>query len=322
MHLFSYSGVIKSYQTCHWSPHYRTDYYKNASREGLGARSHQATTNMTEHQDPTNVKITNIECVDSLELKSILSINKSLSLKMMLLNPWSINSLRKFNNFVMLLGYLDANFDIMVLPESWICESMKQLYNINGYNALHSCRDDTGKGGVVIYIRKEHVILDSKIIYEHQYNIIQVDVKLNNSETMNIIALYRPPGMISTDVSYFLSRLEQLLSNNNMRKCVIMGDMNFDPKDNTMPIIRYLNILESFSFKICNENVTREASRTKLDHVCTNFYEEKEHLILTCPLQSDDILKTDHSIVSTLIDFSIQGNPRTSTTQNFESSKN
>lgn len=90
--------------------------------------------------------------------------------------------------------------------------------------------------------------------------------------------------------------------------------MNIDPKENTLQANKYLNLLESFSFKICNEHNTRESSNRRLDHLCTNFFENRQHKILTCPLTKDDVFRSDHSIIITLLDSRIRTNLRNTET--------
>lgn len=263
---------------------------------------------VTSFEDVAIERINNTKCTDVLQLKTLLAQQQQQSqqstLKIMLLNPWSINSMKKFGDFVSLLGYIDGNFDILALPESWICDSSKQIYQINGYNAIHSCRDDAGKGGIALFYQTTHRILSQDTFYEHQCNIVQTVIGLNEIEKFNIIAFYRPPGITSANSTKFIERLEQLLYLNDSKKCILMGDMNLDPSEDTLHVNRYLNLLESFSFKICNEHITREVSKRRLDHVCTNFYDKKQHAIFTCPLSKDDLLKSDHSIIATLIELS------------------
>lgn len=43
--------------------------------------------------------------------------------------------------------------------------------------------------------------------------------------------------------------------------------------------------------------MTREASQTRIDHVWSNFSYENDHLVFTFPIEKDDIIKTDHSLI-------------------------
>ena len=41
---------------------------------------------------------------------------------------------------------INENCDLLVLAETWLNESETQLYELQGYNAVHLCRIDRGGG--------------------------------------------------------------------------------------------------------------------------------------------------------------------------------
>lgn len=246
--------------------------------------------------------ITNEKCTDTLDLKDKCNqqFPSSLDIKFMLLNPWSINSLSKFNDFKEVISYLDLQFDLIVVPESWILESQKDLYIIGGYSALHSCRGEEGKGGVTLFYRSTHQPIEFEIISEPTYNIIRAKFNIRNTR-LTVFAVYRTPPLIKREVTPFLDRLESLFEKHIGDKCIMLGDLNFHPSQSGSLMKLYMELLVSYDMKLCNTHPTREASQTLLDHVCLNFYHKKPLTILTCPLTDNDSLKTDHSIVVTVI---------------------
>lgn len=68
---------------------------------------------MIEPEEVSIAKIDNLKCTDTLHLKTILAQNDHLPIKVMLLNPRSINSMKKFGEFITLLGFLDCVLDIV-----------------------------------------------------------------------------------------------------------------------------------------------------------------------------------------------------------------
>lgn len=56
---------------------------------------------------------------------------------------------------------------------------------------------------------------------------------------------------------------------------MIVGDVNFDvlfnTKTNVGTVNKYLHLVESYDFKVCNDRITRPVSKTLLDHVTCNF---------------------------------------------------
>lgn len=255
------------------------------------------------HVDTQIPEVTNVKCIDTLELKNICDQQNTSSpkIKSLLLNPWSISSLSKFDNFKELADYLDQDLDIMVLPKSWLQESTKNLYNIPGYSALHSCRGDVGKGGVSLYYKRNHTLIDYETIYDHNCNIIRATLQMKGSK-YTILAVYRPPPLTNLNMEPFLNRLESLFESFKTHKCIMLGDLNIHPTRNERIIKQYMELLECYDFDLCNTEVTRESSQTILDHVCSNFCEETSMLILTCPLTANDALKSDHSIVMTIFE--------------------
>lgn len=242
----------------------------------------------------------NIKCNDLLDMKTKVKQMNQASMKMLLLNPWSISSMQKFGQFKELMHYLDTDFDVMTLPESWLCESLTQIYDIPGYQSLHSCRKDTGKGGVAFYYSQRHHLLSSKIISEVGYNIVQAELEINH-ESINFVSVYRTPELSLPSIRRFLKELEPILVNNDQRKCIVMGDMNVNLERETTYSQMYVSLLESYYFEICNTVITRESSKTRIDHVCSNFSTEKQHTIVTCPIETGGIIKTDHSLIVSFI---------------------
>lgn len=205
--------------------------------------------------------------------------------------------MEKFGNFLELIQQLNIEFDFMTVPESWICQSLTQLYDISGYNAIHSCRGDSQKGGVSFYYNEKYNLLNSTVISEVGYNIVQAEVELESNTSINVISIYRTPELLKASVKTLVKELEQLLVKNDRKQCIIMGDLNLNLDSPSTLTQKYTSLMDSYYFEICNSHVTREASKTRIDHVWSNVSYEKGHFVFTCPMEKDDIIKTDHSLI-------------------------
>lgn len=69
----------------------------------------------------------------------------------------------------------------------------------------------------------------------------------------------------------------------------------------TKLITLYTSLFESYCFEICTQEVTREAAKTRIDHVWSNMTQERSHIVLICPMKDDNVIKTDHSLILTRI---------------------
>lgn len=68
------------------------------------------------------------------------------------LNVRSASSLRKFNQLRNFICELYKLPDIIAIQETWFASCTASIYEIQGFNSVHSCRTD-GFGGTSIYIR-------------------------------------------------------------------------------------------------------------------------------------------------------------------------
>lgn len=157
-----------------------------------------------------------------------------------------------------------------MLTETWLYNTEIPLYTMDGYTAMHSCRNSRG-GGVAIYIKNtiRYQELNSSDP-EKPYNWICLSI---NDKKLILSVIYRPPSFPAHE---FLNEFEFILKkypNNH----IVIGDTNINLLDFNCPTVRdYNNMLALNGFKIVNKidtaNATRVAksSRTLIDHVISN----------------------------------------------------
>lgn len=189
------------------------------------------------------------------------------------INMRSISSITKFNKFKSIIAKLPRLPNIIAIQETWFHKDLVQLYNISGYNAIHSCRSD-GYGGTSIFINNN---LKYKIKVCESKNYIDCIVLS--------LTFYRSQ---KCETNRFLEHLEIMLRCLSQYPCVFAGDSNIDIL-NQHQSEELVNLLNSFNFVNCHNMITRPCSNTCIDHVYSN-------------LESVECKLSDHNIISCRLD--------------------
>lgn len=206
--------------------------------------------------------------------------NDFFNFNIFLLNARSIVNYDRFNNLKTMLSNTNIEFHLIVICETWIKDYMKSIYNLPGYNSIFSCRESRLGGGLVVFI-KENIKFD--LIEVKNTEVFSIDLELLiNNEKILVTALYRPPD---TNINDFLMDLNDHLFTLNSKNCnsILLGDINIDISEGNSSIntFKYKNILDLNGFHLCNHFVTRESSKTVLDHIISNFSSKYEFNIST-----------------------------------------
>ena len=112
-----------------------------------------------------------------MKTPSISPFNDTLSL--MHLNIRSIPS--NLTKLVQYLSNLNVNFDIIGISETWLNETNKYIYNLNGYNHVPLVRQDRVHGGVALFISASfsYRILNEISIVNKDIECIFIEIELN-----------------------------------------------------------------------------------------------------------------------------------------------
>lgn len=139
----------------------------------------------------------------------------------------NIRSLRnKLDDIVDIIGNKDyGEVHIMVLTETWIYDNETSSFNIEGFNAVHDCRNTRG-GGTSIYVRNSLSYTQNNLIVDLcECNVLSIHLV---QENLNIISVYRPPNCKIQD---FITELDKILESQR-RNCILVGDMNINLLEN------------------------------------------------------------------------------------------
>ena len=106
----------------------------------------------------------------------------------------------------------DKNVDILVIQETKINPILIDSYfDLDGYNLICRDRIENQGGGILVYVKKNHVVVEKSI----NYPIELVTMKLLvDKRKFNFICYYRPPHQNNS--VFFLNHLEQILNQSDL----------------------------------------------------------------------------------------------------------
>lgn len=103
----------------------------------------------------------------------------------------NIRSLRRnFTSLLVRINKIIKKIKLIILVETNINNIENSLYNIPGFNSIFLNREGKG-GGIAIYI-KENIDYVQISLNSNSFEIMQIDVKINNHIT-SLLSVYRPP---------------------------------------------------------------------------------------------------------------------------------
>lgn len=171
--------------------------------------------------------------------------------------------------------------DIAVICESRLTQSITQFFNITGYSAYHTTRED-GFGGLSIYVKSNisHQITTDMSNVE-RVHISKVRLGQNS---MNIFCVYRAPR---SDLNRFFEQIDDIMERHS--NVIVCGDMNLNLFSDTDPNVAklkglvesnscvFLNSLErdQFTFPIASGP---GAPGSLIDHFITDMLNKHYHL--------------------------------------------
>ena len=153
----------------------------------------------------------------------------------------SLNCQSLFSKFDELKAFIEIMrergifFNVICLQETWIAENMNiSLLNINGYELISQSRSCSRHGGLAIYLdsrfshRKLSVAETTQSLWEHQF--IEINSDSWNQKSLIIGNIYRLPRQLNDDITDFMKRFSDILSNfeDTTKEIMICGDFNID----------------------------------------------------------------------------------------------
>ena len=148
---------------------------------------------------------------------------------------------------------LQFSFTVVGLSETWLNESSRDLYAIDGYQHFNCIRDKKRGGGVSLFVKNNFNVISRTDLDVMSDNIEALFIELKQEETRlskNAIIgiIYRPPGQ---DIKDFCDKLAEILLKIKVedKLVYVMGDFNLNilESDNHLPTSNFIELMYSNS---------------------------------------------------------------------------
>ena len=206
----------------------------------------------------------------------------------------NIRSLQKnCDNLTSLINCLTYPPHIIALSETWLKDSTQHLYNLEGYEAYHTCRTDREHGGVSIYISTD---LHAEPIQQYTFaneDIEMCTIKLKLPSNYIFSVIYRPHSK-HVAVEEFAHTLHDILSQDLFMRnnTILLGDFNINLLEHAShpPTNYFLHSMQTLNYFPHISRPTRFPDSPNLgqplllDHIWTNFTPLSTSGILHCPI--------------------------------------
>ena len=229
------------------------------------------------HSGDINFDILRSDCkyITEGQIKDFFCLTDQASLNFLHINCRSLK--KNFGPITNLLNFLSGPLSAIMVTETWLSESLQDVFTIQGYNFFSKSRCNKSEGGVGIYVNAS---FDCKIrldlCYMNEYiECIFVECRHPGQQTIIVGSVYRPPN---SDVSLFNSDLLSILNNihlgsrNNL--VIIAGDFNLNLLSTISHAATadFVNNMMSYNFISTISNPTRitEQSATLIDNIFVN----------------------------------------------------
>ena len=181
---------------------------------------------------------------------------------------------KNIDEFLLYIENTKIKFDVLILVETWISPCTLPMCIIDGYQGFHSVRQTKKGGGVSIFIKDNYQCHEKLYINNDVLELIAINVEFSESESIDIIGLYRPPN---NNILSFNSNLEQTFNDLKIKSSntIIGGDFNIciSKGETDINITSFINLMSSFSLIPYITLPTRECSNTKslIDNIWSNM---------------------------------------------------
>lgn len=184
-------------------------------------------------------------------------------------------NLIRFENY---LESLKFNFSVIGLSETWLSDSNKQCYALQGYNHISQCRPNKTGGGVSLFVKDS---LSFKVRHEFARNELYIEAlfieipkgegELQKDIVVGII--YRPPNQNMSEFNDCISEILHSIKQEN-KWLYLLGDFNINlfNMDRHLASSEFLDITYSHALFPLITKPTRITSNTStlIDNIFMN----------------------------------------------------
>lgn len=215
----------------------------------------------------------NTQIHDDIYTVNFTSIN---TLKVMYMNARSIKN--KQEELLHILQAIKSNIHIICITETWVKQGEEEYYGFDGYDSHFACRPSKSGGGAAILIKNDIKYELTNTFSNDENSFVAAKIQVNK-KFWTVINIYRQPNYNQYKVTEFIHTLNHFLSTIETDS-IVTGDFNFNTiEKNNQLTQQYLDTMLTHNLYICNtEVVTRDISRSSLDHIHTNNLRTKLQL--------------------------------------------
>ena len=145
------------------------------------------------------------------------------------------SSPKNLSNFENYLSGLNHCFTVIGISETWLNDTNKHCYSVNGYNQIDQCRDNRPGGGVSLYVKDSLSFKCRSEFNRNESHIECIFIELSKSETglskdTVIGMIYRSPNQDIYKFNESLGDILQVIKQEN-KLLYLMGDFNINLLD-------------------------------------------------------------------------------------------
>ena len=176
------------------------------------------------------------------------------------------STIKNFNILEQCILSCQRKVDVVILTEANISDSIKNLYNIDGYVMHSELRSGRRGGGITMYINKNHKFTRKNIKTNH-FECLTGKITTTCNYSANLCAVYRPP---SNCKHLFIDELQRTIDKyDSSMDFYLLGDTNIDTKSDSPVKHRYINMLSSRGLECGISDYTRiETIKNKVTKSC------------------------------------------------------
>jgi hypothetical protein len=219
------------------------------------------------------------DCIYSNEndVKTMFANYSASSITIMHINCRSVA--KNWDSILLLLDKLIYPLTVIAVTETWLNDSIVNLYNIPGYKLVSNSRVSKHGGGVGLYVhaRLDFVVRSDLAFMLPDIESIFVEITQANSKKNIIVgAIYRPPNTELDNFIVHISSILSVLGKEPSKPRFITGDFNLDllKYETHLPTNDFLNSFLEHAYLPLITKPTRvtEYSATLIDNIFTNAY--------------------------------------------------
>ena len=200
---------------------------------------------------------------------------------------------RNIDCFLSFFATLEYSPDIIVLTETWLHEDNKEFAKLEGYEAIHTIRENGRSGGVSMYYLYKYNVQQIVPMSLSNESIESCGIKLSlELENFYILAVYRPHGSTVENLISLFDMMFGSVGPMNSKQMIILGDLNVNLLETDNNVRTLSNFLRSYFFVPIVTEATRFSplltiNPSLLDHAWINFIKPNYNVSIILTDQTD-----------------------------------